>query len=185
MYECGGYMMEAAEKKTMSRAAKGVMKYGKDGMQALAKSGKEGKDLDSVRDKYNKYDESAPSAGLSKAKKSATVKDAKAGKDIGNPGKGFAKLAKKAGGGEKGEKIAAAAMWKNIKEVTSYIEEKKKAVEKSDKDYDGDGKIESPKDEVWGSRAKAAAKAGHPFKEAVNESTEVDRIRQLTQRLLG
>lgn len=33
----------------------------------------------------------------------------------------------------------------------------------ANKDYDGDGKIESPKDEVWGSRAKAAAKAGKPF----------------------
>ena len=37
---------------------------------------------------------------------------------------------------------------------------------KAKKDYDGDGKVESPKDEVWGSRAKAAAKAGKPFKEA-------------------
>lgn len=37
---------------------------------------------------------------------------------------------------------------------------------KATKDYDGDGKIESPKDEVWGSRAKAAAKAGKPFSEA-------------------
>jgi hypothetical protein len=36
----------------------------------------------------------------------------------------------------------------------------------ADKDYDGDGKKESPKDEVWGSRAKAAAKAGKPFSEA-------------------
>ncbi len=45
-----------AEKKTMSRAAKGVMKYGKDGMKALAKAGKEGKSLDKIRDKYNKYD---------------------------------------------------------------------------------------------------------------------------------
>jgi hypothetical protein len=34
------------------------------------------------------------------------------------------------------------------------------------KDYDGDGKKESPKDEVWGSRAKAAAKAGKPFEES-------------------
>jgi hypothetical protein len=34
------------------------------------------------------------------------------------------------------------------------------------KDYDGDGKIEPAKDEVWGSRAKAAAKAGKPFSEA-------------------
>ena len=46
---------EGAER-TMSRAAKGVMKYGKDGMQALAKAGKDGKNLDKVRDKYNKYD---------------------------------------------------------------------------------------------------------------------------------
>jgi len=36
---------EAGEKKTMSRAAKGHEKYGK-----------EGKDLDKIRDKYNKYD---------------------------------------------------------------------------------------------------------------------------------
>ena len=36
---------------------------------------------------------------------------------------------------------------------------------KAKKDYDGDGKVEAPKDEVWGSRAKAAAKSGKPFKE--------------------
>jgi hypothetical protein len=47
---------EGSEKKTMSRAAKGHEKYGKEGMAALAKAGKEGKDLDKVRDKYNKYD---------------------------------------------------------------------------------------------------------------------------------
>ena len=40
-----------------------------------------------------------------------------------------------------------------------------KEATKSKKDYDGDGKVESPKDEVWGSRAKAAAKSGKPFKE--------------------
>jgi hypothetical protein len=49
---------EDSDKKTMSRAAKGNEKYGKAGMQALAKAGREGKDLDKVRDKYNKYDES-------------------------------------------------------------------------------------------------------------------------------
>jgi hypothetical protein len=42
----------------MSRAAKGIEKYGKDGMQALAKAGREGKALDPVRNKYDKYDES-------------------------------------------------------------------------------------------------------------------------------
>jgi hypothetical protein len=58
-----------------------------------------------------------PSAGLTKKQKSDVAKKAKAGEDIGKKGKGFEKLAKKAGGGEKGEKIAAAAMWKNTKRV--------------------------------------------------------------------
>jgi len=58
-------------------------------------------------------EDAKPSAGMTKKEKSSTVKAAKAGKDIGKPGKNFEKVAKKAGGGEKGEKIAAAAMWKN------------------------------------------------------------------------
>jgi hypothetical protein len=177
--EKGGKTVKEAEQKTMSRAAKGVMKYGKDGMKALAKAGKEGKDLDKVRDKFDKYDESAkPSAGLSKEKKSAVVKDAKSGKDIGKPGKSFDKVAKAAGGGKKGEKIAAAAMWKNIKETTAYMAEKKAATkdlpgnqEKIDADHDG--KIE--KSDL------AALRAGK--KETVKESTEVSRLRELTGRL--
>ena len=44
-----------AEKKTMSRAAKGIMKYGKKGMKSLADAGKKGKDLEPIRAKYNKY----------------------------------------------------------------------------------------------------------------------------------
>jgi len=59
------------------------------------------------------YESGKPSAGLSAAKKSSIVKKAKAGGDIGKPGKSFDKVAAKAGGGEKGKKIAAAAMWKN------------------------------------------------------------------------
>jgi hypothetical protein len=54
-----------------------------------------------------------PSKGLTKKKKSAIVKKAKKGENVGKGG--FDKLAKAAGGGEKGKKIAAAAMWKNIK----------------------------------------------------------------------
>jgi hypothetical protein len=59
-FEVGGktYNVKEAHERTMSRAAKGYEKYGKEGMQALAKAGKEGKDLDKVRDKYNKYDDS-------------------------------------------------------------------------------------------------------------------------------
>lgn len=56
-----------------------------------------------------------PSKGLSKKKKSNIVKAARKGKDIGKKGKMFAKIAAKAGGGEKGKKIAAAALWKSIK----------------------------------------------------------------------
>ena len=69
-------------------------------------------DLRAKKDK--KVDEaSKPSAGMSKGEKSALAKKASAGKDIGKPGKSFDKVAKAAGGGEKGKKIAAAAMWKN------------------------------------------------------------------------
>lgn len=45
----------------MSRAAKGNEKYGKDGMKALAKAGREGaseKKLDAIRDKHDNYNES-------------------------------------------------------------------------------------------------------------------------------
>jgi hypothetical protein len=119
-----------------------------------------------------------PSAGLSKAKKSAVVKDAKAGKDIGKPGKGFDKLAKAAGGGKKGERIAAAAMWKNIKETTAYIEEKKAIEKKAKKDYDGNGKIESGKDEYLGSKDKA-------IKANMNESADLTRMKEFLTRLNG
>jgi hypothetical protein len=65
------------------------------------------------------YETKKPSAGLSKAKKSALVKKAKAGKDIGKKGPGFAKVEKAAekkyGSKEAGQKVAAAAMWKNVK----------------------------------------------------------------------
>lgn len=61
--------------------------------------------------------ESAPSAGLSAKEKSAVVKKAISGKDIGKKGKGFEKIvanAKKYGAKDP-EAVAAAAMWKNIK----------------------------------------------------------------------
>jgi hypothetical protein len=50
--------LSEAEKKTMSRAAKGNEKYGKDGMKALAKAGRDGaseKTLDTIRKKHDKY----------------------------------------------------------------------------------------------------------------------------------
>jgi hypothetical protein len=50
----------AEGEKTMSRAAKGNEKYGKDGMRALAKAGRDGaseKKLDTIRDKHDNYNE--------------------------------------------------------------------------------------------------------------------------------
>ena len=121
------------------------------------------------------YEAAKPSAGLSKAKKSAVVKDAKAGKDIGKPGKSFDKTAKAAGGGEKGEKIAAAAMWKNIKETQAYIAEKAKSVKPDYADLDNDGdEKESMKD-----AAKQAKK------EVVKESADLSRMKQFLTRLNG
>lgn len=57
---------EAAQlnERDMSRAAKGYEKYGKEGMQALAKAGREGKSLDPVRNKYDKYDNKEVDEGL-------------------------------------------------------------------------------------------------------------------------
>lgn len=54
-----------AKTKTMSRAAKGNEKYGKDGMKALAKAGRDGaseKELDNIRNKHDNYKESAANA---------------------------------------------------------------------------------------------------------------------------
>jgi hypothetical protein len=50
-----------SDQKTMSRAAKGHEKYGKEGMAALAKAGREGaseKKLDAIRDRHDKYSKS-------------------------------------------------------------------------------------------------------------------------------
>jgi hypothetical protein len=49
------------EQKTMSRAAKGYEKYGKEGMTKLSQEAQKGaseKKMDAIRNKYNKYDES-------------------------------------------------------------------------------------------------------------------------------
>jgi len=149
-----------------------------------------------------KVSEAKPSAGLSKAKKSAVVKDAKAGKDIGKPGKSFDKVAKAAGGGKKGEKIAAAAMWKNIKETTAYMAEKKAVKdlpgkqEKIDADHDGKieasdlAKLRAKKETVKESTEftrmqEQLSRLTRSEKPMVAESREVDQIRALTQRLLG
>ena len=79
-----------ADERTMSRAAKGNEKYGKDGMKALAKAGRDGasdEKLDAIRDKHDKYDEGIEEAekkGLyyyvNKRKKAGTSRPASSSK---------------------------------------------------------------------------------------------------------
>ncbi len=190
----------AAEKAGDKAADKAEEKQGKAWEKRFGKGS-----VTRVKD-GKKVDEAAkPSAGLSKEKKSEVVKKAKAGEDIGKPGKGFAKVEKaaKKGGAKDPKAVAAAAMWKNVKESVKIAEAEKKAK----KDYDGDGKIESGKDEHAGSVDKAikASKAKETVKESTDfsrmqeqlarlnrseshvlkESSEADQIRQLSKRLLG
>lgn len=70
-----------------------------------------------IHDRQLFLQEAAPSAGMSEKEKSALAKKAHAGKDIGKKGAGFAKVEKAAekqyGSKEAGQKVAAAAMWKN------------------------------------------------------------------------
>lgn len=91
---------------------------------------KESIDTEAFKSKFSAMVEAKkkPSAGLTKKEKSATVKKAKAGEDIGKAGKNFGKVAKAAekGGAKDGEKVAAAAMWKNKakKTVKESVEQK-------------------------------------------------------------
>ena len=95
----------------------GKKKYGEAGMKALQKAGREGaseKTMDRIRDQHDKMDEG--STGDYSAKK------ARAGKDIGKPGKNFAKIEKSAGGGAKGKRIAGAVL-KNLRAKEGEVEE--------------------------------------------------------------
>jgi len=72
---------------SMSRAAKGYEKYGKQGMQALAKAGREGKALDPVRNKFDKYDESVEEGNYTKDAMELNPDFAKVGRKPGVLGK--------------------------------------------------------------------------------------------------
>jgi hypothetical protein len=110
--------VEVAESKKLSTKQKKVMDTDKDGDIDAT-------DMKNLRNKKQSVDEKKPSAGLTANKKSEVVKAAKAGKDIGKKGKGFEKIATKAaekyGSAEKGKKVAAAAMWKNVKKESHEV----------------------------------------------------------------
>ena len=93
------------------------------------------KPTNNVKGRVHKMKEGSPSCGHTMETKGCqecagmwestgdySAKKAAAGKDIGKPGKNFAKIAKKSGGGEKGEKIAGAVLKKlRAKESTNQF----------------------------------------------------------------
>jgi hypothetical protein len=107
--------MNEAKQKLIKQIAEGVNAY----LSEALNKGKNKPFVKAAPKAKILKEEDKPSAGLSKEKKSSIVKSAKAGKDIGEKGKNFDKVADKAaekyGSKEKGEKVAAAAMWKNVK----------------------------------------------------------------------
>lgn len=151
------------------------------------------------------YEAAKPSAGLSKAKKSAVVKKAKKGGDIGKPGKGFkdVEAAAKKGGAKDPKAVAAAAMWKNVKRESQEQMEQAPVATKpatTQVPQNPDGATAPPKKDPktgkypiitsgpnkgkeWSPNAPGPTNPA--MKEAVNESQDINRIKELTQRLLG
>jgi len=176
------------EAKTMSRAAKGYEKFGPEGMKKLAQAGKDGaskKEIDAIRDKYNKYDEgkmpmkkvngkmvpafAADGKGKNDLEKKK-VDEADVGKHNNGKTTGFKAVANKAakeyGSKAAGERVAGAVKAKMAK--AGKLEEAKPDF----LDLDGDGnKKESMK--------KAAAdKKKNPFgnkkvKEAIARAKDI------------
>ena len=108
----------------MSRAAKGYEKYGKQGMEALAKAGRDGKALDPVRKKYDKYDESMEEGMGDMARKVGGMVKKVAGKALDTVGHGsdadmIRDLQKKMGVAQTGMKPGAEPNPKQVKEKMS------------------------------------------------------------------
>jgi hypothetical protein len=202
-------------KQTMSRAAKGNEKYGKDGMKALAKAGREGKSLEPIKAKYNKYDEGAmPMKKVGGKSVPAFAADGKGKNDLSkkkvdeadlgkhnNKTTGFKALAKKVGGGEKGEKIAGAQLAKmkasgKIKEAIARAKDMLEGKVKKKKDM-----IDMEGNAVTGGLADKSLPIGSKIPgtnvvkkkqietegktTALKESTELDRMKVIMQRLNG
>ena len=113
----------------MSRAAKGYEKYGEKGMEALAKAGREGKALDPIRKKFDKYDNTEVDEGLGSIvqKMGKGIKSA-AGRTLDTLGHGSDEdlirgMQKKAGAPQTGKKPMAVPRTPIAKEEYGPLEE--------------------------------------------------------------
>jgi hypothetical protein len=80
-----------------------------------------------------------------------------------------------------------AVIRENLAAYDARLEEAYKCMKEgkplADKDYDKDGKIESPKDEVWGSRFRAAKMAGKmEEKKSCYEEEQIDELKKPTAK---
>ena len=134
--------LEGAMGKVKEKAAKGAVKsYG------AYRSAKQ-----SATDKANRLKQGASNASAVTMRK---AKDAKAGIKSGIKGM-IGKAAKKVGdaANKVSSRMSEGTVRKDVGDIYQAIYEKK-----ADKDYDGDGEVESGKDEYFGSRDKAIKKA--------------------------
>ena len=229
--EKGGKAVKEAAKQTMSRAAKGHEKYGKAGMAALDKAGKEGKSLEPIKAKYNKYDENLvvvpnPSGANSaeRAKELGAMMPAPAGKkdpigttkeSIGKKpcppmshvkkmckdGMSMAEICKmhpncdqkelkqmvadckKKTVKEADDKMVAAALWRNMKETTAYMAERKKKEKVTDENLVVVPNPSGAKDAEQAKKLGAMMPAPAGKKDPISEGNDLARMRELTGRL--
>ena len=144
---------------------------------------------ESILSKVVKVIEAAPSAGMSKKEKSAVVKKAKAGKDIGKPGKNFKKVEKAAAksGATDPAAVAAAAMWKSakkaVKESEEYIDQVEQPVD-DDLDEGMFGLNKSPEDWAETSTQMAQLLQLRQKYQGTEYATQIEsRIKALKDRL--
>jgi len=135
------YAVKEGDKQTMSRAAKGHEKYGKEGMAALAKAGREGKDLDKIRDKYNKYDEAVeegfPTVADAKARAEKEKTTGKFDKKETGTGTVYTRKSSTFSDGGDDTDVKKAKKAAKVKEGSKNLPGNQEKI-----DADGDGKIE-------------------------------------------
>jgi hypothetical protein len=166
---------EAAQlnERDMSRAAKGYEKYGKEGMQALAKAGREGKALDPVRNKYDKYDNKEVDEGLGDVVKKVGGMAKKAGNAVlnklghGSDADMIRDLQKRMGIPQTGMKPT-----EEPKEGNEFSGELQKARATGQKEFEVDGKEYPVKETEMSPKQKSFAALAEPK----NKITFADKI---------
>jgi hypothetical protein len=177
---------EAAKlnERDMSRAAKGYEKYGKEGMQALAKAGREGKSLDPVRNKYDKYDNKEVDEGLGDVVKKVGGMVKKAGNAVlnkvghGSDADMIRDLQKKMGMPQTGEKPT------EPKEGNEFSGELQQARATGQKKFSVDGKEYPVKETEMSPKQKSFAALAEP-KDKITFADKIAGAKKEVDEMLG